>query len=92
MLNGILENAIVFGFLTIFSFGLLIISILSYKRSKNKKIIFINLVFILFLLKGILLSLSVFLLDLQDYISITILAILDLLILLLLFFAVLKKQ
>ncbi len=92
MLNGIIESAIIYGFLTIFSFGLWIISILSYRKSKNKKILFVSIVFLLFLLKGIILSISIFLADLQEFLSIAFFAVFDLLILFLLFVAVLKKQ
>jgi len=92
MFNGVIESAVIYGFLTIFSFGLWIISILSYRKSKNKKILFVSIVFLLFLLKGVLLSLSIFLIDLQEFLSITFFAVLDLLILFLLFVAVLKKQ
>lgn len=92
MFNGVIESAIIYGFLTIFSFGLWIISILSYWKSKNKKILFVSIVFLLFLLKGVLLSLSIFLIDLQEFLSITFFAVADLLILFLLFVAVLKKQ
>lgn len=92
MFNEIIESAVIYGFLTIFSFGLWIISLLSYRKSKNKKILFVSIVFLLFLLKGVLLSLSIFLIDLQEFLSITFFAVFDLLILLLLFVAVLKKQ
>jgi len=92
MLNGILESAIIYGFLTIFSFGMWVISIFSYQKSRNKKILFVNIVFLLFLLKGVLLSLSIFLTDLQEFLSISLFAVFDLLILFLLFVAVLKKQ
>ncbi len=92
MFNGIIESAIIYGFLTIFSLGLLIISILSYRKSKNKKILFVSIVFLLFLLKGMILSISIFLADLQEFLSIAFFAVFDLLILFLLFIAVLKKQ
>ena len=92
MFNGVIESAVIYGFLTIFSFGLWIISILSYRKSKNKKILFVSIVFLLFLLKGVLLSLSIFLIDLQEFLSITFFAVTDLLILIFLFVAVLKKQ
>ncbi len=92
MFNGIIESAIIYGFLTIFSLGLLIISILSYWKSKNKKILFVSIVFLLFLLKGMILSISIFLADLQEFLSIAFFAVFDLLILFLLFIAVLKKQ
>ena len=92
MLNGVLENSILFGFLTVFSFGLLIISICSYRKSRNKKLIFVNFVFLIFLLKGVLLSLSIFIEEIYDAVSIQWLALIDLLIICLLFISVLKKQ
>jgi len=90
MFEGPLETTVIYGFLTVFSGGLLIISILSYQKSQNKKILFISVVFLFFLIKGVLLSASIFIPQFQDYLSIPIMAFIDLLILLLLFFAVLK--
>lgn len=92
MLNGILENTIIYGFLTIFSFGLWIISIFSYRKSRNKKIIFVNIVFLIFLIKGVLLSLSVFNSEIFEPLSIPLLAVFDLIIICLLLIAILKKQ
>lgn len=86
-----IENSIIYGFLTIFSFGMFIVSILSYKRSKNTKILFVTVVFFVFLLKGILLSLSIFIIELSDLITIPFLGLFDLLMILLLFMATLKK-
>ena len=45
---------------TIFSLGLLIISIASYKKFHNTKLLIISLIFIILLIKGILFSISVF--------------------------------
>ena len=90
MLEGLLETTVIYGFLTVFSGGLLIISILSYQKSQNKKILFISVVFLFFLIKGMLLSASILIPQFQDYLSIPVMAFIDLLILLLLFFAVLK--
>lgn len=92
MLNEIIVNSIIYGFLTVFSFGLWAISIFTYQKSKNKKILFVNIVFLVFLIKGILLSLSIFLSDFLDFLSIPMLAVFDLFILVLLFIAVLKTQ
>jgi len=92
MLNGVLENTIIFGFLTVFSFGLWIISIFSYRKSRNKKLIFVNIVFLIFFIKGVLLSSSIFISEIYDSVSIQLLAVIDLIIICLLFISVLKKQ
>ena len=47
-------------FITIFSLGLLMVSVASYRKYKNGKLVFISLVFVLFLIKGVLLSISLF--------------------------------
>ena len=86
-----IENSIIFGFLTIFSLGMFIVSILSYKRSKNTKILFVTVVFFVFFLKGILLSLSIFIIEISDLITIPFLGLFDLLMILMLFMATLKK-
>ena len=46
--------------ITVLSLGLFILSILGYLKRKNTKMIFVSLVFLVFLVKGILLSLGVF--------------------------------
>ena len=86
-----IENSIIYGFLTIFSFGMFIVSILSYKRSKNTKILFVTVVFFVFFLKGILLSLSIFFVEINDIITIQFLGLFDLIMIVLLFMATLKK-
>ena len=53
-----LESIAISAFVTIFSLGLLLISIISYWRHKNVKLIFVSVVFLLFLIKGILLSIG----------------------------------
>lgn len=55
-----IEGIIISAVVTIFSVGLLVVSLLSYKKYKNVKLLFISLVFIVFLIKGILFSLSLF--------------------------------
>ena len=46
--------------ITVLSLGLFILSMLGYLKRKNTKMIFVSLVFLVFLVKGILLSLGVF--------------------------------
>jgi hypothetical protein len=86
-----LANIIIVGFTTVFSFGLLVISFISYRRSKNKKILFVNLVLLLFFIKNLLLSLNLFAMMIQDTSMIFVLELFDLLILVFLFVAVLTK-
>ena len=86
-----MESIIIYGFITIFSIGLFCVSILSYLKSKNRKLLFVSTVFLLFILKGIILSLSLFLSDLNLFINIEILSIFDLIVLFLLFIATLKN-
>ena len=88
---GLMESIIIYGFITVFSIGLFSVSILSYYKSKNKKLLFVSTVFFLFFIKGVVLSLSLFISDLNEIITIPILAAFDLLVLFLLFIATLKK-
>lgn len=46
--------------MTVLSLGLFILSMLGYLKRKNTKMIFVSLVFLVFLVKGILLSLGIF--------------------------------
>lgn len=82
---------IIYGFLTVFSIGLFIISFLSFLKSHNKKLLLVTGVFFLFIIKGLLLSISLFIEIPTEIISIQILSIFDLMVLLLLFMATLKK-
>jgi uncharacterized membrane protein len=45
---------------TIFAIGLLVVSLVSYRKYHNSKLFFISLVFIVLLIKGVLLSVSIF--------------------------------
>ena len=88
---GLMESIIIYGFITIFSIGLFSVSILSYYKSKNRKLMFVSTVFLLFFIKGVVLSLSLFFSDLNIILTIPILAFFDLIVLFLLFIATLKK-
>jgi len=46
--------------LTVLSLGMILISILSYRTSKNKKLLFVGLAFLILFLKGIWQSISLF--------------------------------
>jgi len=77
--------------ITIFALGLFIVSLLSYRKYKNGKLLFVSLVFLIFLVKGILLSLSLFYSQFADIISNPYVGLFDLIILVLLFIATLKR-
>jgi len=51
---------IISGIIIVFAFGLFIISILSYRKFKNKKLLFVSIVFSLLFIKGMISALSVF--------------------------------
>jgi hypothetical protein len=85
-------NIIIIGIATIFSLGLFIISLNSYRKSKNKKIFFVSIVLLLFFIKNTLLSFLLFTAQIQNNINLLALELFDLLILVFLFIAVLSKQ
>jgi len=85
-------NIIIVGITTIFSLGLFIISLNSYRKSKNKKIFFVSIVLLLFFIKNTLLSFLLFTAQIQNNITLLALELFDLLILVFLFIAVLSKQ
>lgn len=83
-------NIILAAFVTIFSVGLLLVSMASYKKYKNTKLLFVSLVFVLFFVKGILLTMNVFGYEIPwDWIVIS--SIFDVLVLAFLFVATLKR-
>jgi hypothetical protein len=86
-----IENIIISAFVTIFSIGLLVVSLASYRKYKNMKLLFVSIVFLIFFIKGILFSLGLFYEDLLSYVSIPYTGMFDLIILILLFLATLKR-
>lgn len=76
---------------TIFSLGLLLVSLASYRKYKNLKLLFVSIVFLVFLIKGILLSLSLFIDEIAVIKSTPYTGLFDLIILILLFIATLKR-
>ncbi|MCX6665931.1 MAG: hypothetical protein NT038_07750 [Euryarchaeota archaeon] len=78
--------------ITIFSLGLLWISLASYRKYRNIKLLVVSLVFVVFFIRGILFSLSLFYKDMVGLISSGIVdGLIDLSILVLLFIATLKR-
>jgi hypothetical protein len=75
--------------ITMFSLGLFIISLISYLKYKNKKLLFVGIAFFVFLLKGIVLSANAFF---EEFTMFTVLfSLMDLVILVVLFVATLKR-
>lgn len=84
-------NIIIAASVTVFSLGLLIISLISYNRSKNLKLLFVSLVFLILLIRGFLLSFNLFTEDFGTFVTMPFAGFLDLLILIFLFIATLKR-
>jgi len=86
-----IEGLIINAGITVFSLGLLLVSILSYRRYRNNKLLFVSFVFLIFFIKGVILSLGLFSQQLTDMISNPYFGFLDLIILVFLFIATLKR-
>ena len=78
--------------ITIFSLGLLVVSLSSYTKFKNVKLIFVSLVFLILLIKGIVFSVGLFKAEISEFLATNpYIGLFDLTILLLLFLATLKR-
>jgi hypothetical protein len=77
--------------ITVFALGLLLISLLSYRKYKNVKLLFVSLIFFVFFVKGIILSLGLFNEQLSSLLSNPYTGLFDLVVLVLLFVATLKR-
>jgi len=77
--------------ITVFALGLLLVSLLSYRKYKNAKLLFVSLIFFVFFIKGIMLSLGLFNEQLSSLISSPYAGLFDLVVLVLLFVATLKR-
>ena len=77
--------------ITVLSLGIVILSLVSYRKSKNVKLIFVTTAFLLFLMKGILLSLGLFHDIVGNISSNSYFGLIDVIILLLLFVSTLKR-
>ena len=63
------EKVLLFSIITILSLVLLGITFLSYRRYKNKKLLYVCMVFLFLFLRGILLSLSLFMTSLEVFLA-----------------------
>jgi len=71
---------------------LLVVSLISWRRTKNTKLLLVSVAFLVFFLKGIFLMVwFVFLTGITESVEFLLLIILDLLILLFLYFAIAKS-
>jgi hypothetical protein len=52
--------------ITILSLGIVILSLMSYKDQRNSKLLFITFAFLVFLIKGLVMSLSLFFTELTS--------------------------
>jgi hypothetical protein len=86
---------VLLAWIVIFAAALLLIAVISYRRTENKKILYIACGFALFLGKGIIMSAALYTghMDVSSsfVIFMDILIVIDLIILLLLYFAMFKK-
>lgn len=87
-----IQEIVISAFVTIFSLGLLVVSAASYRKYKNLKLLFVSLVFFVFLIKGLLLSIGLFYEEITGLINTsTYIGLFDLIILIMLFIATLKR-
>ena len=87
-----IHDLLINAFITMFALGLLIVSIASYKKYKNVKLLFITAVFILFFIKAILFSYGLFDDDISTMISSSYFRLFDLGILIMLFLGTSSNQ
>ena len=86
-----ITQIIIYSCITVFSLGMFLVSLLSYKKYRNQKLLFISTAFFLFLMKGILLSLPLFIDGIKGMYPDAYREVFDLAILILLFAATLKR-
>ena len=82
-------NAFIAAFFTVFAIVLFVISWITYKRMESPRLLFVTLAFLVFIIKGVLVSIYIFW-ENDLYFSLSI--IVDMIILLLLSFSVLRKR
>ena len=84
------ESIFINACITIFSLAILLLSFVSYKKYKNTKLLFITAAFFVFLMKGLLLSLSIFVSELEGIHTSPYFGLFDVFILALLFISTIK--
>lgn len=86
-----IESIVINAFITIFSLGLLSVSLASYRKYRNVKLFFVSMVFLVFFIKAVLLSLILFYGLIEPFSTVLHNCFFDLIILVLLFIATLKR-
>ena len=86
-----LEHVVISAFITIFSLGLLIVSLASYRKHRNQKLLFVSLVFFVLFFKGLVISVDVFGEGVFGFQFDPVLGVFDLVVVLLLYIAILKR-
>jgi len=86
-----IETIVIYAGITIFSFGLFIISILGLRKHRTIKILFVTLAFLMFFIRGVILSLSLINNLSKEIVSSSFFWLLDLIILALLLIATIKR-
>ena len=82
---------IINGFVTIFSFGLLVVSVGSYLKFKQLKLLFVSIVFLIFFIQGMFLSIGMFDRGIASLTTGVFAGLFDLIILVILFLAIFKR-
>jgi hypothetical protein len=85
-------HEIVIALVTVFALTITIISALSYRKSHNRKVLIVTVCFALFFVKGIVLSLGIFMEDAEWGTLLLLSTIFDLVILVLLFMAIISRK
>jgi hypothetical protein len=88
---GEMEEIIIFSGITIISFILMIIALLSYRHYRSKKLMLLGFGFLFFFIRGVLLSLSLFNSQIQEFTTSNYIWVFDLIILLILYITSLKR-
>ncbi|MFH1101477.1 MAG: hypothetical protein V1726_05545 [Methanobacteriota archaeon] len=90
-INGEIISIILSAGITILAVNLFLVSVFSYRRFRNKKLLFISIVFLLFFIRGILLSVNVLSGMISDQNQFVSLWVFDLFILITLYITSLKR-
>ncbi len=86
-----MESIVIFACMTIFSLVLLVVSLLSYWKYKKPKLLFISIVFFVFFIRSILLTLSLFYEQIEALTSSTYIWLFDLALLIVLYITSIKR-
>jgi len=84
------ENIVISACITVFSAGLFGIAFASFRKYHNTKLLFVSCIFLVLLCKGLLMSLSIFIVELAPVSTMPYSGLFDLVLLLVLFVATLK--